>query len=76
MPFDTATVFKANAVVALRAVTESGRLEISFSGSDGTEHVVSLPLSAAYELAAFIADVSKFMGQLEKQSSGSTPGSA
>ena len=68
MPSDAAASrFHADRVVALRTLTETNRLEIRFGDASGKEQVVSLPLPAAADLAAFVRDVLEFMDDLNKR---------
>lgn len=70
MPSEIAR-FQADTVLSLRTLTEAMRLEIRFGDAEGNEQIISLPLPAAAELAAFIQDVAKFMADLDKRSKGS-----
>ena len=66
MALHAASRFEAETVVTLRVMTESRRLEIKFANTQNTEHIVSLPLPAAMELATFISDISQFLARLAK----------
>lgn len=66
MAFTGKSNFEAQAVVALKLHSEAQRLEIKFADANGTEHVVSLPSSAALELAAFIEEAAGFMTRLKR----------
>ena len=74
MPAEVAR-FHADSVLSLRTITETSRLEIRLGDAAGNEQIVSLPLPAAAELAAFVQDVLKFMAELEKRSAGKGRGS-
>jgi glutamine synthetase len=65
MRFDAATV------VALKMQHKARRLEIRFADAGGMEHVVSLPIEAAQELAKFISDASGFMARLKRPGASS-----
>ena len=49
----------------MKLLNESRRLQIRLAGAEGVEHVVSLPLPAAVELAQLTLDASNFMTQLK-----------
>lgn len=66
MALHAASRFEAETVVTLRVMTKSGRLEIKFANTQDTEHIVSLPLPAAMELATFISDIAEFLSRLDK----------
>jgi hypothetical protein len=66
MALHAASRFEAETVVTLRVMTQSGRLEIKFANTQDTEHIVSLPLPAAMELATFISDIAEFLSRLDK----------
>ena len=55
--------FHAATVVGLRMDNVARRLEIRLADAAGREHVVSLPIPAATELAAFISDACSFVQQ-------------
>ena len=59
--------FHAATVVGLRMDNIARRLEIRLADAAGREHVVSLPIPAATELAAFISDACSFVRQLKSQ---------
>jgi hypothetical protein len=59
-------------VVALKMQNEARRLEIKLVDAGGTEHVVSLPIPAALELASFISDACSFMTQLKRSRTSSS----
>lgn len=50
---------------------EANRLEMRFADERGGEHVVSLPLPAAVELAQFIHDACAFLERLKRGARGS-----
>jgi hypothetical protein len=57
--------FNAAKVVAVKMLNESRRLEIRLADAAGVEHVISLPLLAAVELAQLTLDASHFMTRLK-----------
>lgn len=57
--------FSATRVVAVKMLNESRRLEIRLADADGIEHVISLPLLAAVELAQLTLNASHFMTRLK-----------
>jgi len=65
--FDAATAptFDAATVVAVKMLNDTRRLEIRLADAAGVEHVVSLPLLAAVELAQLTLDASHFMTRLK-----------
>jgi len=63
--------FDAATVVALKTQHNARRLEITLADDAGIQHVVSLPLAAAAELAQFIADASGFMTRLKRPADSS-----
>jgi hypothetical protein len=69
--FDAATMpssaspFNAAKVVAVKMLNDSRRLEIRLADATGVEHVISLPLLAAVELAQLTLDASHFMTRLK-----------
>jgi hypothetical protein len=69
--FDAATAaasalpFNAAKVVAVKMLNDSRRLEIRLADAAGVEHVISLPLLAAVELAQLTLDASHFMTRLK-----------
>ena len=69
--FDAATApssaspFNAARVVAVKMLNDSRRLEIRLADAAGVEHVISLPLLAAVELAQLTLDASHFMTRLK-----------
>ena len=54
-------------MVALKLQNGARLLEIRFADAAGAEHLVSLPITQAVELAKFIADASTFMAQLKRR---------
>jgi len=58
--------FDAAKVVALKIRNPERRLEIRVADANGTEHVVSLPMPAAVELAQFILDACSFLTRLKR----------
>jgi hypothetical protein len=58
--------FDAVTVVAVRLDNRLRRLEIRFADSAGAEHVVSLPVAAAMDLAGLMSDACTFMTQLKQ----------
>ena len=58
--------FEAVSVVALKLHSETQRLEIKFVDANGMEHIVSLPSSAALELASFINEAAGFLSRLKR----------
>jgi hypothetical protein len=66
--------FNAATVVAIKMLNDARRVEIRFADAAGVEHVVSLPLAAALELAKLISEVPSFMTRL-KQRPGPASGS-
>jgi hypothetical protein len=71
MPLTARSRFDAASVVALKTRNDARRLEIRFADAGGTEHVVSLPMAAALELAKFISDASGFMTRLKRPGASS-----
>lgn len=69
--FDAATApssaspFNAARVVAVKMLNDSRRLEIRLADAAGEEHVISLPILAAVELAQLTLDASHFMTRLK-----------
>jgi hypothetical protein len=63
--------FDADRVVALKVQNKARRLEVRLADERGAEHVVSLPIPAALELARFILDACSFMTRLKRRSRGS-----
>jgi hypothetical protein len=61
----------AATVVALKMQHNTRRLEIRLADAGGAEHVVSLPIEAALELAKFISDASGFMTRLKRPGASS-----
>jgi hypothetical protein len=59
------TPFNAAKVVAVKMLNDSRRLEIRLADAAGVEHVISLPLLAAVELAQLTLDASHFMTRLK-----------
>ena len=59
--------FDAATVVALKLQNEARRLEIKLVDAGGVEHVVSLPIPAALELALFVSDACSFMTKLQQR---------
>jgi hypothetical protein len=59
--------FDSAKVVALKMQNDARRLEIKFADAAGTEHIVSLPIPAAVELATFIGDACSFMTRLKSR---------
>lgn len=59
MPQGPKLQFDAETVLRLAAVNDTGRLEMEFSDSEGTKHVVTLPLGAAIALARLVCDFSE-----------------
>lgn len=59
--------FDATGVTALKMNNEARRLEVRFVDAARVEHVVSLPIPAALELAQFIADACSFMQRLKQR---------
>ena len=66
MAFTGKSHFQAHSVVALKLHSESQQLEIKFADANGAEHVVSLPSSAALELASFINEAAGFLTRLKR----------
>jgi hypothetical protein len=64
-PCSLEPAFDAARVVAVKMLNESRRLEIRLADAHGVEHVVSLPLLAAVELAQLTLDASHFMTRLK-----------
>jgi hypothetical protein len=64
--------FSAEAVVALKIVNDTRRLEIKLTDTRGITHVVSIPLHVALELAGFISDACTFMTRLKKPRANSS----
>jgi hypothetical protein len=62
----TNKTFDAATVVALRMLNDTRRMEIRFVDDAGTEHVVSLPVAAAVELARLTLDASTFITRLKE----------
>ena len=62
--------FDAEKVVALKMRNEARRLEIRVADERGAEHIVSLPVPAALELAKFILDVCGFPKRLKRRARG------
>ena len=60
-----ASPFDAARVVAVKMLNDSRRLEVRLADSSGVEHVISLPLLAAVELAQLTLDASHFMTRLK-----------
>jgi hypothetical protein len=58
--------FDAATIVALKMQNDARRLEMKFADAGGIEHVVSLPIEAAVQLAKFISDASGFMTRLKR----------
>lgn len=56
----------AEKVVALKVQIEARRLEIRVADARGAEHVLSLPVPAAVELAQFIHDACNFLERLKR----------
>lgn len=56
----------ATTVVSLKIQNDARRVEIKLADAAGVEHVVSLPISAALELATFISDACSFMKNLKQ----------
>ena len=71
MPLTARSRFDAASVVALKMQHHARRLEIKFADADGIEHVVSLPIAAALELAQFIGDTSDFVTRLKRPGASS-----
>jgi len=67
VPLTAKSRFNAARVVALKTRNDARRLEIKFADNAGIEHVVSLPIPAAMELAKFISDACSFMTQLKQR---------
>ena len=68
--FDAATApsappFNAARVVAVKMLNDSRRLEVRLADASGVEHLISLPLLAAVELAQLTLDASHFMTRLK-----------
>lgn len=61
----TKSRFNADAVICLKLQVDEHRLEIKFTDASGAEHVVSLPVPAAVDLATFIQDACSFTAQLK-----------
>jgi hypothetical protein len=64
----------ADKVVALKTQNKRQRLEIRLADAGGVEHVVSLPIPAAIELAKFILDACSYMTRLKGRSDDSREG--
>ena len=64
-PQSVEPAFAGTRVVAVKMLNESRRLEIRLADADGIEHVVSLPLLAAVELAQLTLNASHFMTRLK-----------
>jgi hypothetical protein len=60
-----APTFNAAKVVAVKMLNDTRRLEVRLADAAGTEHVISLPLLAAVELAQLTLDASHFMTRLK-----------
>jgi hypothetical protein len=56
----------ADKVLALKVQIEAQRLEIRVADERGGEHVLSLPVPAAVELAEFISDACEFLERLTR----------
>ena len=67
MPLTAKSRFDAATVVALKMQNDVRRLEIKLADASGAEHVVSLPIPAAQELAMFISDACSFMKKLQER---------
>jgi hypothetical protein len=59
--------FDAATVVALTMQNDARRLEIKLADAGGSEHVVSLPIPAAVDLAKFVLDACSFMTRLKQR---------
>jgi hypothetical protein len=64
-PDSVEPAFAGTRVVAVKMLNGSRRLEIRLADPDGVEHVVSLPLLAAVELAQLTLNASHFMTRLK-----------
>jgi hypothetical protein len=62
----TKKTFDAATVVALKMQSDMRRMEIRFVDDAGIEQTVSLPVSAALELARLTLDASAFMTRLKE----------
>ena len=58
MTTETESRFDAEKFLRLVVITGERRCELQFGDSQGTTHVVSLPLPAAVDLASLICDAS------------------
>jgi hypothetical protein len=64
-PQSTEPAFAGAKVVAVKMLNDSRRFEIRLADAAGVEHVVSLPLFAAVELAQLTLNASHFMTRLK-----------
>jgi hypothetical protein len=64
-PQSVEPTLSATRVVAVRMLNESRRLELRLADGNGVEHVVSLPLLAAVEVAQLTLNASHFMTRLK-----------
>jgi hypothetical protein len=60
-----ASTFSAAKIVSVKMLNDTHRLEIRLADTAGVEHVISLPLLAAVELAQLTLDASHFMTRLK-----------
>jgi hypothetical protein len=67
VPLTAESTFNAETVIALKLQNGARRLDIRFVDAAGAQHVVSLPIAQAAELAKFITDASTFMAQLKRR---------
>jgi hypothetical protein len=74
LPATAKSRFDAVTVVALRLQNDARCLEITFADGAGIEHVVSLPIQTAVELANFISDATSFMTRLKQRPEPSSEG--
>lgn len=65
--------FDAQDVVRVAAVNPEPRFEMQFCDAEGRQHVVSLPASAAVEIACFICEVSEHTPFLPRRKTPSKP---